>query len=133
MRQLHHLCIRTDCYEESLDFYCRIFDFKIVKETNNFHKRLYNTWLEYGQLMIELQTNKEGEELRDYSATNKGLVHFCFLVDDIELEYHRIKSLGYNDFKSKNGEDIYIVEGGKLLKVISPEGTIIELRDSEGI
>ena len=129
MRQLHHLCIQTDVYEESLDFYCRVFDFNVVKETRNFHNRLFNTWLRYGSLMIELQTNKEGQMLKDYSASNKGLVHFCFKVDDVEQEYERIKKLGYSNFKSKNGQDIYVVEGGKLLKVISPEGTIIELRE----
>jgi len=133
MRQLHHLCIQTDSYEASLDFYCRIFDFKVVKETSNFHTRLYNTWLEYGDLMIELQTNKEGEVLREYSGSNMGLVHFCFVVDDINQEYERIKKLGYSNFKTKNGEDIYVVEGGKLLKVISPEGTIIEIRDNREI
>ena len=131
MRQLHHLCIQTDNYEASLDFYCRVFDFKVKKETKNFHTRLYNTWLEYGNLMIELQTGKEGEILIDHSNSNKGLVHFCFWVADINEEYNRIKKLGYTNFKSKNGEHIYTVEGGKLLKVISPEGTIIELRDSK--
>ena len=133
MRQLHHLCIQTDSYEESLDFYCRIFDFELVKETPNFHKRAYNTWLRYGAIMIELQTGKEDEVLRDYSGTNKGLVHFCFSVDDVEKEYERILALGYNNFKSKNGKHIYVVEGGQLLKVIAPEGTIIEIRDNQEI
>lgn len=83
--------------------------------------------------MIELQTNKENEVLRDYSASNKGLVHFCLLVDDIYAEYERLKALGFKNFKRKNGEDIYTVEGGKLLKIIAPEGTIIELRDTYDI
>lgn len=133
MRTLHHLCIQTDCYEASVDFYCRVLEFQVVKETPNFHDRFYNTWLKYGDLMIELQTNKVDETLKDYAYSNKGLAHFCFLVDDLEAEYERIKELGYHDFKSKNGEDIYIVEGGKLLKVVSPEGTIIELRDNHEI
>ena len=129
MRQLHHLCIQTDSYKKSLDFYCQIFEFEIISETKNFHNRQYNTWLKYGDLMIELQTNKKDEVLKEYSGSNKGLVHFCFKVDNIEQEYSRIKKLGYNNFKPKNGGDIYIVEGGKLLKVIAPEGTIIEIRD----
>ncbi len=131
MRALHHLCIQTDSYVASLDFYCRIFGFEVVKETPNFHKRHYNTWLKYGSLMIELQTNKAGEELRAYSGNNKGLVHFCFSVDNVDQEYDRIRKLGYSNFKIKNGQPVYSVEGGKLLKVIAPEGTIIEIRDSE--
>jgi len=33
----------------------------------------------------------------------------------------------------KNGSEVYSVEGGKLFKVIAPEGTIIEVRDNEVI
>lgn len=129
MKQLHHLCIQTDTYDASLDFYRRIFEFEIVKETPGFHGRFYNTWLRHGSLMIELQTHKADEVLNAFSESNRGLVHFCFIVDDIEREYARIKQLGYDQFKQKNGADIYEVEGGKLFKVIAPEGTIIELRD----
>ena len=33
-------------------------------------------------------------------------------------------------FKVKNGEIIYNVEGGKLFKVKAPEGTEVEIRDT---
>ena len=83
--------------------------------------------------MIELQTNREHEVLTEYSDTQKGLVHFCFMVEDVECEYERIKALGYNTFKYKPSSKsaIYEVEGGKLLKIVAPEGTIIEIRDKE--
>lgn len=129
MRRLHHLCIQTDCYEKSLEFYCKVFDYKVIKESKDFHNRYYNTWIECDGLMIELQTNKKGEALIDYSGSNKGLVHFCYYVDDLDSEYNRMKAFGCQ-FKSKHGEDIYTVEGGRLLKVIAPEGAIIELRDN---
>ena len=53
------------------------------------------------------------------------------LVDNVDKEYERIINLGYNNFKVKNGEVIYNVEGGKLFKVKAPEGTEIEIRDSK--
>ena len=62
--RVHHVCIQTEKYEESLDFYTRILGFKIIKETENFHKREYNTWLSLGDFMIELQTKKEGDILK---------------------------------------------------------------------
>ena len=37
------------------------------------------------------------------------------------------------DFILKNNEVIYSVEGGKLFKLIAPEGTIIEIRDNKSI
>ena len=38
---IHHVCIQTNSYEESLDFYTRILGFEIVQETKNFHNRDY--------------------------------------------------------------------------------------------
>lgn len=131
MKYIHHVCIQTEKYEESLNFYTNILGFKLIQETENFHSRKYNTWLKLGDFMIELQTNKESEKLKEYSSSSAGIVHMCFKVDDVNEEYNRIKSLGYDNFKRKNNEEIYKVEDGYLFKVIAPEGTQIEFRDSE--
>ena len=127
-RVMHHVCIQTEKYEESLRFYRDILEFNVVKETKGFHGRDYNTWLKLDDFMIELQTPKKGDTLNKWSSLNEG--HMCFLVNDIEEEYNRIISLGYNNFKVKNGEIIYNVEGGKLFKVKAPEGTEVEIRDT---
>jgi len=129
MRRLHHICIQTDMYDESVQFYTKILGFDLIKESPNFHTRLFNSWLQQGDMMIELQTNKADKKLIEYKGNNKGIVHFCMLVDNIEEEYLRIKNLGFNRFKSKKGEDVYKVENGKLFKILAPEGTIIEIRD----
>lgn len=133
MIRLHHICIQTDRYEESVEFYTKILEFELIKESTNFHTRLFNSWLQQGSMMIELQTNKVDEELIEYNSNNKGIVHFCMLVDNIEEEYLRIKNFGFNRFKSKKGEDVYKVENGKLFKIVAPEGTIIEIRDQDEI
>lgn len=129
MRKIHHVCIQTDDYKASLDFYMNIMGFEMVKESPNFHKRSFNTWLKLEDFMIELQTGKEGESLTKPSSKSEGLVHMCFLVEDVKAEVARIQALGYNNFKEKHGGPIYEVEGSALSKVIAPEGTIIELRD----
>mgnify|MGYP003309775676 CR=1 FL=1 len=46
-------------------------------------------------------------------------------------EFNRIKSLGYENFKLKNGQVVYEVEGEKLFKIKAPEGTEIEIRDTD--
>ena len=79
--------------------------------------------------MIELQTPKRGERLNQWSSLNEGITHMCFLVENVQKEYERIKSLGYTSFKDKDGEEIYKVEDGYLFKVKAPEGTEIEIRD----
>ncbi|MGL4740945.1 MAG: VOC family protein [Sarcina sp.] len=131
MRAIHHICIQTENYKESLDFYTRILGFEIVIETPNFHKRAYNTWLKLGDFMIELQTPKEGDIFKPWNKLNEGIIHMCFMVDNVEEEFKRIKDLGYNDFKLKNGKEIYKVEDGYLFKIKAPEGTEIEMRDTQ--
>ncbi|MDU4658994.1 MAG: VOC family protein [Clostridium butyricum] len=128
---IHHVCIQTNDYKNSLYFYNQILDFEIVQETKNFHNRDYNTWLKCGDFMIELQTPKNNIPLNNYSTLNEGIVHMCFFVDNIHSEYEKIKSYGYTKFKLKNDKEIYKVENGFLFKVIAPEGTEIEFRDSQ--
>jgi glyoxylase I family protein len=130
MKVLHHVCIQTEKYEESLKFYTEILGFELVSETANFHKRDFNTWLRMGTFMIELQTSKNGDKLNNWSSLNEGIVHMCFLVDNVNQEFNRIKKLGYTNFKIKNGEEIYKVEDGYLFKIKAPEGTEIEIRDT---
>ncbi|WP_234117141.1 VOC family protein [Clostridium hydrogenum] len=129
IKMMHHVCIQTECYNESLEFYTKILGFELVSETPNFHSRNFNTWLRVGQFMIELQTAKKGEKLKSWSSLNEGIVHMCFLVDNVEEEFKRITKLGYSNFKIKNGEIIYKVEDGYLFKIKAPEGTEIEIRD----
>lgn len=67
---IHHVCIQTNDYKNSLDFYNQILHFEIVQETKNFHNRDYNTWLKCGDFMIELQTPKNNIPLNNYSTLN---------------------------------------------------------------
>lgn len=130
IKMIHHVCIQTEIYNASLEFYTKILGFELVKETPNFHNRDFNTWLRLGSFMIELQTGKNGDKLNNWSSSNKGIVHICFLVDNVQEEFDRIKKLGYTNFKIKNGEEIYKVEDGHLFKLKAPEGTEIEIRDT---
>ncbi len=135
MKTLHHICIQTNHYGLSINFYTKILGFEIVKETSNFHGRRYNTWLKLDSFLIEMQTPKRDIDARfnEFNRNAEGIAHFCIYLDDIQSEYQRMKELGCTSFLSKNGEDIYEVEGGRLFKIAAPEGTIIEIRDNKGI
>lgn len=131
IKMIHHVCIQTETYRESLDFYTKILGFEIVNESKDFHGREYNTWLKLGDFMIELQTPKKDQIFNKWSSLNAGPVHMGFMVDNVEEEYNKIISLGYNDFKLKNGEVVYKVKGESLFKIKAPEGTEIEIRDTD--
>lgn len=126
--RIHHICIETSSYKESLEFYIKVLKFSLVKETKNFHGRDYNSWLENNGFYIELQTPKKNLILNK-NENRVGIVHVCFFVENIENELERIKLI-YKNFKLKDNEIIYNVEGGKLFKIISPEGSIIEIRNN---
>lgn len=131
MYQMHHICIQTDKYGESLRFYTEILGFEVIEESENFHKRAYNTWLGHGDIKIELQTHKDDDDVYEFNKQANGIVHFCLLTDDLDVAYKTLLSKGFNRFRAKNGQDIYTVKGGRLMKIVAPEGTIIELRDTK--
>ncbi len=133
MIAIHHICIQTNDYQASLDFYTKILRFEVVKESKDFHNRKCNTWLKNNGIMIELQTGKGHQILENYSTKNLGIAHIGFYCDDIEREYTKIKEFGFINFVLKNGEAIYQVFDSKLFKMIAPEGTIIEVRNSESL
>lgn len=128
---LHHVCIQTNTYQESLKFYTEILNFSLVKESRNFHQREYNTWLKKDSFMIELQTPKSEDIFREWSSLNSGPVHLGFLVDNVKHVYQTIKAKNYHHFKLKNGKEIYQVKGEYLCKVKAPEGTEIEIRETD--
>lgn len=127
--KIHHICIQTNSYEESKLFYTEVLGFNVVKETINFHGRDYNTWLDLNGFMIELQTGKE--HLEKYNKESEGIVHFALYEKDVEEFVAKIKDFKHIKFKKKEGKIVYQVENSKLVKLIAPEGTIIEIRDSE--
>ena len=129
---VHHLCIQTNSYDETVEFYTKGFGFEIAQVSPNFHGRDFNTWLKLGSFYIELQTGKQDEILTAANSNSEGLVHFCIWVEDLEAEVTRLQGMNMH-FIRKNDEIIYHVENGELCKLMAPEGTIIELRNNQGI
>lgn len=134
--RFHHACIETNDYDATIDFYVRLLSFTVEQETAGFHGRAYNSWLRSGDVRLEIQTPK-GDAVAPSAASGAGaadaigLRHLCFMVEDLDASLSRLESGGWTRFAEKGGKRIYEVEGGRLLKVVAPEGTIIELREDE--
>ncbi|MBG9452613.1 glyoxalase [Lysinibacillus sphaericus] len=131
-KYVHHICVQTNTYAESLNFYTEVVGFEVVQESPNFHDRHFNTWLKLGTFYIELQTGKFDKDLEACNSNVQGIVHFCLWVDNLLQEVERLKEMNVH-FIRKNGEIIYKVENGQLCKLRAPEGTIIEIRDNKGV
>ena len=128
--KFHHICIQTNNYKESLDFYTDVLKFKLKNETKDFNNRDYNSWLSLDEFWIELQTAKKTECLELINTNSEGIAHFCLYSDNFDNDYKRILEQDIK-LKSKNGNSIYEVENNRIFKLVAPEGTIIEIRDSE--
>ena len=94
LKSIHHVCIETDDYEKSIYFYTKILEFTIIEDMNNFHGRLHNTWIKNNEIIIELQTPKNNQHI----IGNIGLVHVCFVVDNLHEYISLLENKGFMDF-----------------------------------
>lgn len=129
IKSIHHICIETDRYAESINFYCSLLGFTIVEETENFHGREFNTWIKKENIIIELQTPKPGETSAGSSIAKTGIVHVCFIVDNLSWTVDKLLNSGFDSFRKKDDKIMYKVKEGYLAKMTAPEGTVIELRE----
>lgn len=128
--KIHHICIQTNNYKRSLEFYCSVLNFKLENETKDFHNREFNSWLSLDGFYIELQTAKYNVTFNDFNNETESLSHFCLYSDDFDSDFNKIEQHKLSIFKKKNGYKIYNIENKRLFKIIAPEGTVIEVRDS---
>ena len=90
IKAMHHVCIQTNSYKESLEFYKNILGFEIVEETKNFHTRDYNTWLKQ-----HLGTSKKASTYLQNAANIQNVNNIINdLYDNIAAE--PIKLFGKN-------------------------------------
>lgn len=128
---LHHICIQTKCYKESLAFYRDILGFEVVKEDPYIPKRLIKAWLKKDGLYIELQTPKCNRPFTSYDYLAEGMTHLAFFVEDAKSTLQEYQDRGFSNFKLKHKEILYRIKGGSQFKLVAPEGTEIEIRDSK--
>ena len=78
---VHHLCIQTNSYLETIEFYTKALGFEVVQESPNFHGRDYNTWLRLGDFYIEFQNRqtKGGETLTQVNSNSGRSCSFLHL------------------------------------------------------
>jgi len=83
--------------------------------------------LRKGSVRLELleYKNEQAKSITSYKPQDEpGLVHIAFLVDDVDMEYERLKSLGYEGYAPPM---VARENGPKITYIKGPDNVIIEL------
>ncbi len=124
---IEHLSIRCRNIENSVEFYRKMFDAKVIlRRTPGPGKRI--VFLSIGETMLELMEMGSASEPVD-ALTHFGVHHFGIKVEDFESVYKDLKAKGA-DFVGEPWEPTL---GIRLAFLRDPNGAVIELvkRDPE--
>ncbi len=135
---LHHAALSTPDLERSLSFYCgalggkqvsEVYSWETGNETADRMTRLKDSAARYafvnvGNVFLEIfEFSSPTPADQSHRACDYGLVHLCFVVDDIHEEYARLKAAGM----AFNGSPVEFEDGSIFTYGRDPDGNIIEL------
>ncbi|WP_181833202.1 VOC family protein [Bacillus taeanensis] len=122
IKRVEHVGIIVSNMEESINFYCNLFDFNVEMKQNTGKKEL--VFLSHSGLPgFEIELIRDLEQTNDYSE--HGLVnHLAFVVDDIEdvVECCKQKGVNLEVGKIKRG-----MKGRKTMRFKGPNGEVLQL------
>ncbi len=126
IKNIHHIAILTDRYEESKQFYTEILGFEIINETHRKERESFKLDLAInGTYCIELFSFPEYRERASFPEA-KGLRHLAFAVENVEewITFLRSKNIDVQDvridettskrftfFYDPNGQPLELYEG----------------------
>ena len=138
IKEFLHIGISVKDLEESVKFYTEVMQMDLDYRTKNkgdIISRIVgvdNADLDVAvviksNLRIELLDYKNAEKKKSttYQAQDQpGLVHISFLVDDVDQEYERIKSLG---FEFNSPPMVARENGPKITYFKGPDNVVVEI------
>ena len=138
---IHHISYTVSDIDRSVAFYRDVLNFKLIHVVERRNLPSYDTILGYPNVEVriaafELPGSKITLELmqfrnprplaRDQDFRYVATSHIAYLVDDIDAEYQRIKTLGgrfVSEVAEIHREGKYI---GKAVFLLDPDGILIE-------
>ena len=137
IKDIRHTGIVVDNLEVSLHFYCDLLRFKIVKQMEetgdyidnisslqNVNVTTVKLISSSGQIIELLKYNSHLAEQRTREICEIGISHIAFTVDDLDMEYERLKGkeIQFNSLPQLSPDGY-----AKVTFCRAPEGTLIEL------
>jgi lactoylglutathione lyase len=129
MAKLIHTMIRVQDLSRSLDFYDRVFDFKVSHRLDFPDFTLAYLRNDEADTEIELTWNKARAE--PYSHGD-GYGHVAFVVDDAQADRQRLLDMGLtpNDLREFHTEDGSLI--ARYFFIQDPDGYKIEVLERHG-
>jgi methylmalonyl-CoA/ethylmalonyl-CoA epimerase len=122
MAKLRHLAIACKDPDKMADFYCKAFDFKIVRSNDG--PLAYGHHLSDGTIDLAILRFKSDQIGKGMDYT--GVHHFGILVDDPEKTTEHLESLGAECFMGKekgHGKGFFEI------KFKGPDGTVFDIAE----
>jgi catechol 2,3-dioxygenase-like lactoylglutathione lyase family enzyme len=128
VRAIHHIAVQTSNFERAISFYRDVLGVDVV-ETRSF-KRRRMAWLGVGDVLIELFSKREGEDLEPWSDFYSGPVHLAFVVDDLTEFLAEAQRQGVYLHPSHPEPFMPPVPGARMIAyLLGPDGEEIEVRE----
>jgi catechol 2,3-dioxygenase-like lactoylglutathione lyase family enzyme len=138
IKEFLHVGISVKDLEKSVEFYTEVMQMDLEYRTKNKGETISRivavenadfdvAVVKKNNLRLELldYKNAEKKELMEYPRQDQpGLVHISFGVDNVDMEYERIKSLGY---EFNTCPMVARVNGPKIAYFKGPDNVIVEI------
>jgi len=121
MAKLRHIAIAAKDPDRMAEFYCKAFDFKIVRSNDG--PLAYGHHLTDGTIdlaILRFKTDQIGKGL-DYA----GLHHFGILVEDTGDAAHKVLALGGRHYMDQDEPRL----GAYEVKLYGPEGVLFDVAE----
>ena len=122
MAKLRHIAIACKDPDVMADFYCKAFDFKIVRTSDG--PLAYGHHLSDGTIdlaILRFKTDQIGKGM-DYT----GLHHFGILVDDLDDAATKVAAHGGEHYMDQSEPERV---GGFEVKMYGPEGVLFDIAE----
>ena len=141
IKEFHHIAIGVRDLDESVKFYTEVLGMELDYSAHHIGDKASKV-VGVEDAELDIRVVRKGEtrlELIDYKGKQKkdtgyldqdslGLLHICFVVSEVDMEYERIKSMGW---KPNTPPTVTRENGPKLFYFRGPDNVIIELYEKQ--
>ncbi|NLJ88011.1 MAG: hypothetical protein GX327_04415 [Epulopiscium sp.] len=127
LKKLHHICLVSSNYQETIKFYVETLGFEIFRESFSSNWNGQKLELYYnGEYMLEIFVVEDDNRKKKNEEVFTGLNHLSFLVDDVEnvINKLRSKNIETSEVKLDNAT------GKKYAFFYDPDGIKLEIYES---